>query len=388
MLYPMLFAVIAIFLWGNPLSSMVADLASLGIPKEIAQSDFANYWLGGRLAVEGSTKLLYEHARYFPVMQEIFGDDIEIRNWSYPPHTLLFLWPLGLMPYKAALVTFLVSGLAVFSFAAFSALRSFGSRGQWASFALSQLPTVFMMLAFMQNGLHLGALALAGFLLMKKSPVLAGLCFAALTIKPQLGILIPVILIFVGAWRTILWSSLFTVALLILSALVFGIQDWVDYIRYTVAYQSGLMHDWNGVFLKMMPGLFASLRVLGFDSHLSQNIHLSIAIICLPFIIWWLYREQDTIKRLFILLAGTFLITPYSFNYDMGAFSVIAGILLTKTEENASIHILCWSFAAAFPAFVLLFGGLNFPISPVFVASILVWAALGSKKQQKPVTNS
>jgi len=382
-LYAVLFTLIATVIWGQGLFTIVIDLVSPGISSKIFQSDFANYWLAGLFVVESSTELLYVHEQYFQAMQEFFGEDIEVRNWSYPPHALLFLWPLGLLPYKFAVAAFLISGLFFFSVAGMATFRAYGRLACLPTFIISQLPVVIMMLACMQNGLHLGALALAGFLFIKKNPVLSGLCFAILTIKPQLGILIPFLLVFVGAWRAVLWAGVFTIALICLSAIIFGLQDWLDYIQHTIPYQTGVMHHWNGIFLKMMPGLFASLRVWGFDSQVAQAAHFVFALFLLPVVLWRLYLETDWMRRLFILFVGTFLITPYSFIYDMGAFSVVAGVLLSKVtlDEPASAQIL-WPFAAALPALVLLLGEFNMPITPIFLLSLFICVGFGAKRQQ------
>ena len=38
---------------------------------------------------------LFWQDRYFPILQQLFGADSQIRNWGYPPHYLFFVWPLG-----------------------------------------------------------------------------------------------------------------------------------------------------------------------------------------------------------------------------------------------------------------------------------------------------
>ena len=51
-------------------------------------------------------------------------------------------------------------------------------------------------------------------------PALAGLLIALLTLKPQLGLLIPIALVFSGQWRVVLWA---TIAMLIVyQEAVFG----------------------------------------------------------------------------------------------------------------------------------------------------------------------
>ncbi len=89
-IYILLFAFVASILWFIEISPIVNDLFTPGIGSSLGEKDFANYWLGGKFAVSGLTRDLYQFELYFPKMQEAFGEGIEIRNWSYPPHTLLF----------------------------------------------------------------------------------------------------------------------------------------------------------------------------------------------------------------------------------------------------------------------------------------------------------
>lgn len=371
--YPAFVIAITLLFWGERFLAIFADLASPDVTLLLAQSDFANYWLGGLFVVEGTTEVLYDQATYFASMQEKFGNGIEIRAWSYPPHTLLFLWPLGFVPYKTGLVVFLITGFVAFYFAAAAALRSLANPGYETPYAISLLPFMIVMVACMQNGLHLGALMIAGLLLMHKSPFLSGLCFAILTIKPQLGILIPFLLIFCGAWRSIFWATVLTIFLVLISIVAFGMQDWLDYFDQTIPYQTMVMHKWDGSFLRMMPGLFASLRVLEIDPGWAQIIHMVAGAVLLPVILRWMYSEADRPTKAFILLVGTFLITPYSFIYDMGAYAVIASIMFVNSLNTRNWSTFVWTCALAVPAVVFPLSAVGLPLAPVLLLVILIW---------------
>lgn len=74
--------------------------------------DFANTWLGGRLALTGDPGAHFSFLAYNTTLKELFGPDYPTHLWSYPPHFLLFTWPLALMPYMAAYVVYTTLGLA------------------------------------------------------------------------------------------------------------------------------------------------------------------------------------------------------------------------------------------------------------------------------------
>jgi hypothetical protein len=125
---------------------------------------------------------------------------------------------------------------------------------------LALLGFVLMMLVAAQNGFMTSAALLFGLAWMKRRPALAGLAFACLTVKPQLVFLIPVLLAFDRNWLALLWSAVFTIVLLALSVLLFGLESWGAYLTDTLAFQRSVMTDWYGIFLRMMPTVFGSMR--------------------------------------------------------------------------------------------------------------------------------
>ena len=51
---------------------------------------------------------------YAVAFAEKFGAGYPLHIWSYPPHLLLFTWPLALMPYMPAYILYCAVGLAVY----------------------------------------------------------------------------------------------------------------------------------------------------------------------------------------------------------------------------------------------------------------------------------
>src|SRR5690349_3156148 len=70
--------------------------------------DFSNYWQAARLTLEGTQQILFEPAQYEAYLLAEFGQGVQLLAWSYPPHFLLFIWPLGYLPFAAALAIFLL----------------------------------------------------------------------------------------------------------------------------------------------------------------------------------------------------------------------------------------------------------------------------------------
>lgn len=371
------FALLALIAYIPQWLPFVRGLLWDGLVPVITNRDFANYWMAGQLVVHDEPRILFTHDWYFARFREVFGADAEIRSWSYPPHFLLFVWPLGLLEYKTAMLVFLAGTFALFLISVGVFRRNFAPRSNLLVLGLALAGYFLQMVVATQNGFLLAALLLFGLALMKDRPVLAGLAFACLTVKPQLGVLIPLLLIFDRNWKVIGWAALFTVVLVTLSMLLFGIESWHAYVTETLSYQRFVMTNWQGIFLRMMPTMFGSLRTLGFSPTAALNVQLLVSVAAAALVIWILRKETEPLRRAFAITCATFLVTPYAFNYDMGALCVVAAVLAgsdrAPTTPSAAIVIAA---VAAISAAVMNLGRANLPITPLILAAGLLVLAL------------
>lgn len=328
--------------------------------------DFANYWLAATLALEGRVNDVFgPHATYLAAMRAVFGADYPWHSWSYPPHYLLLMLPLALLPYKAALLSFLTATFLLFLAAARAACRQ--PKG-WQLLLL--LPPVLTNAYVAQNGFLLSALLLAGLALRDRRPVVAGLCFGLLTIKPQLGVLLPLLLLWERQWVTIASATLTAVLFAALSAAVFGLGAWSGYITQTMPYQTWVMTEKTGLFLHMMPTLFGSVRSLSGDAAAAFAIHLPFAAAVLALYLMSLVRLARPEARAAATLFATTLAVPYLLNYDLVA--LVAGAVFWSDRGRMS---LSWGSAlavlAVVPMLMPLFGLSGWPIAPL--AILPVW---------------
>ena len=123
--------------------------------------------------------------------------------------------------------------------------------------------------------------------------MLAGLAFGPLTIKPQLGILIPLLLLLERDWATILWSGASTLALVALSASTFGLETWSTYLTVTIAEQRSVLTDWTGWFLSMMPTAFAAARSLGADPSLAALLQGPFSVLGIMAAVWLFMQDES-----------------------------------------------------------------------------------------------
>jgi hypothetical protein len=352
------------------LLSFAQALLSNGTPMSVVDRDFANYWMGARLALAGEHPDLFIQESYFKHLQATFGPDTPWRNWGYAPHFLLMIVPLGWLGYQTAMMLFLASTLLLFLSAAIAFRREYAPQSDWRVLALATAGYALMMIDTTQNGFLFGAMLLFGLAWRHKRPLLAGFAFSLLTMKPQIGFLVPVLLVFERRWSTLAWAAVSTVMLVVVSALVFGLDSWKVYLTETLAYQRGVMSNFTGIFLAMMPTVFGSIRTLGYLPEVAFSAQWPITLAGLPIVVMLLHIERNPLRAAFVLACGTFVISPYAFNYDMGALTVVAAVL-------AGQHGLRWGATAAAGATaglagaVMPLGAAGFPISPLLLIAAL-----------------
>ncbi|GJL94240.1 MAG: hypothetical protein DHS20C05_06450 [Hyphococcus sp.] len=185
--------------------------------QEASKEDLVAFWRAAHLAIEGAAASAYD--------ADIFRAPLEENNrgllWLNPPHMLLLVGPLALLPYGVAKLIWIA--LSVISLGLIARLTK---ASPMLLVAIFLSPALFASLLVLQSGPMIALGLLAALLISDRRPILAGLIFAFLTVKPQYGFLIPVFLVARGEWRTILYTVLFSAALFAVSTLAFGIDAW------------------------------------------------------------------------------------------------------------------------------------------------------------------
>jgi hypothetical protein len=376
-----LFAVWVLIRYGIRLGLLFYAELGLDMDTNIVDRDFANYWVGGRLVLEGNYAMLFDQPAYYAHLKELFGSNYQIHAWSYPPHFLGFVAPLGFLEYRPALAAFLVVTLAFFAWSAREFRKRYAPGASPGLVVLALAGFVFMQIEATQNGFFTAALLLATFAFMREKPALAGFFLALLTVKPQLGFLIPLLALLDRNWKLLGWASGFTVALIAGSVALFGIDVWRAYFEHTLPYQNYVMTNWGGIFLEMMPSAFGSLRTLGYPYSTAIQVQAMVSVISLAILLALLLRLREPLERVFAILAGTLLISPYAFNYDMGAVSVAAACLALRARAaNRPGSMAIYGALAVLPGMLQQAGDAGLPFAPLLLAAVFAVLWSGARK--------
>jgi len=328
--------------------------------------DFLNTWMGGRSMFSGGPAPWFDARTYAAALRDMLGPTYPETYWSYPPHVVLFVWPLGLMPYLFAYIAWCVIGIALYLFACASALP------RERLLFLAVAPGVAVCVFFGQNGFYTAALLIGGLLALDRRPVLAGVLFGILTIKPQLGLLLPIILLLERRWATIA-SAAATVALLfVATALLFGWDVWLDYWHKIVPQQMWLTENAGGLMFSLVSSLFFGARLIHLPLGVAWAIQYAGSTFAVAAVVWTYWKRRDPNLSLALFVTATFLFTPYILNYDMVMFGFVVALLRDRPDNTMRDHWLLlavWSL----PVTMMFAGAIWIPLAPVVLVMFACW---------------
>jgi hypothetical protein len=332
--------------------------------------DFVNSWMGGRAAWNGDAAAWFDFQAYNGALRALFGGNFPEHNWSYPPHILLFVWPLALMPYLAGYAVWCAIG-----FALYFAVAGWKERRPGRLVMLAAAPAVLVNVFAGQNGFFTAALLIGALRLLDRRPAVSGILFALLTVKPQLGLLVPLMLALTARWLCLATAALATAALVAATAALFGADVWIDYFKQAVPMQQAVLMHGSGIFPAMMPTVFMNGRIAGLPLEWCWAAQLCASAAAVGAVVWTFRRPRDPVLSLALFVAASFVVTPYAFNYDMVVFGWIVMLLRDHPGSVLKDHRLAlavWTL----PVSTILLGLAHIPISSLVLIVFtgrLIW---------------
>jgi hypothetical protein len=277
-------------------------------------TDFSDVYAAGQLANHGHAEATFDPPRQFVQEQALFGRSTQFYGWHYPPLFLLLAAPLARLPYLGALIAFQLATLAFYLLALRRLLGRMPSQ-TWLLVALA-FPAVFVNLTHGHNGFLTAGLIALALALLDTRPVLAGLCFGLVAYKPQFGVLIPLVLMATGRWRSFAAAAT-TVAFLALAATaLFGFAIWPAFLAGAHFTRETVLEQGGTGFHKIQT-VFAWVRMWGGPVALAYTVQ-AIVSVCVAAMAVALWRSTAPIAfKGAALCIGMLLTTPYALDYDL-----------------------------------------------------------------------
>ncbi|HEY8947496.1 MAG TPA: glycosyltransferase family 87 protein [Rhizomicrobium sp.] len=348
---------------------------ALPFPKDgsslVVGRDFLNFWMYGRAALGHAAERFYDPNFYHHLLQGFLGANYPRQNWSYPPDIMLLAAPFGLIGYLPALLCWTIIGFGVLFIVA---------RGQWKQPALTAALFVAPATAFClmsgQSSLLTTALLVTVFACLDRRPLLAGVLIGLLTLKPQLGLLLPVMLCASGRWRVLFMAAATTAVLFMLSIMLFGLHAWQAYLELGIPVQNSVLSDPRLLAAPFMPTIFMNLHAVGASYTTAMTVQVVIALLAAVTVFWaFRHRNGDPDLQQALFFACAMAATPYLLSYDSLPL-VFAGLALLKADAldaagRRLVQLVFW-----LPFLQLGLGILHIPGPALIAPAFAVWLAL------------
>lgn len=289
--------------------------------------DFLNFWMYGHAAFAADPGRYYEPHLYNHLLQTMLGADYPIQSWSYPPTIMLVAAPFALLGYRAALLVWTLLG-AMFLHRAMA--RQTPRRTAIVAAFVS--PAAVFCVMSGQSAFITTAMLIAIFAMLKRRPIFAGILIGLLTLKPQLGLLLPVMLIAAGQWRAFGAAAITAAALAALTMLLFGPQAWSDWLHIGLPAQNVVLSDTHILAARLMPTIFMNLHLAGAPYGVAMALQLCVSLLAAAAVGWAFHtrRDADPLVLLALFLACAVAATPYLMSYDTLPLACAALLLLAR----------------------------------------------------------
>ncbi len=282
---------------------------------------------------------VYDWAEHVAFQTELIGAAKPVEYYFlYPPHFLFatpaFAW---LEPVQAYLA-FLAGTIVLYATALNLIARD------W----LKALPAAiagggaYICMLWVQNGFLTAALLVSGLVFLPARPALSGVLFGILTVKPQLGLLVPIALAAGGYWRTFAWAAGTFLALALVTELFLGPGIWLAFLASMMQTKNFL--EAGSLWFKMQTPFALTLPILGqIGAYAIQGIVAAFV----GWLVWRTWREPRTSYWLksALLIPASLLVSPYLYAYDAVPLTA-AALLLLRDNPNLPMPDCIALFAA------------------------------------------
>lgn len=302
--------------------------------------DFSAFFIAAHAAADGAAAEIYNVADFQARLNAVFpGRDDLTLSWQYPPTYLLIIAAFAGMPY--------LLGFTIFSATTAGAYTSLLRReinDNLLFFGIVASPAAFIALTSGQNGFLTAALLILAASDPKRRPIIAGIAAGLLTVKPHLGLLIPIAYLAAGCWRAMGVAALTAIVLALVSLLAYGAEPWIAFFASVTEVNdrvsAGLMP------LAKMATPYAAALYAGLPEWPARVFHLACGAGA-AFTVWRVWRTgSDNALRAATLIAGVFIAAPYGFYYELIILGFPVAVVVIRALETGWLKYEQWMLAA------------------------------------------
>ncbi|MDR3505721.1 MAG: glycosyltransferase family 87 protein [Acidocella sp.] len=298
-----------------------------------ALRDGLDFWAGGFLLLNRQLPVLFDHTAYQAFLQGLYGK-LPYHLWSYPPSYGLIAAGFGwLSPWQAVLA------FDALTLALLALVLRFAGKSWWFVVAILLAPAALEGAMEHQNAALMTMLIGGGLLLLGSRPRCAGALIGLATIKPQLGLVLPLYLLRRSP-IAFLYAGLAAVLLAVASLWAFGVGAWQGFINYTSPMMSNvLLTGQPPEFAGGLVSVFAAAKpYLGVWGALAAQGVVSLAAVLAGL-------KTRSVPALLIL---SLLASPYLHDYDLLGAALATALLVEERLQTGFVtgepvlYFLAW----------------------------------------------
>jgi alpha-1,2-mannosyltransferase len=335
--------------------------------------DFMVFWSASHVMLHGTAAQVYNITSFSAAERALFSSFPKdtFLPWLYPPTFLLLVMPLAWLPVVLSYLLFIGTSLLVY---ARGALAVTGLTHRTGTLLLLSSPCVFVAAVFGQNSLLTGAIAAFAVRWIDRYPVRAGIYIGLLSIKPQMAILFPFVLIAARAWRVMAVAAVTALAFSALSLAVCGTHAAGLFLLSTDIARSLILEHGTHFWLAS-PTTFAALRLADIPVTAAYALQGLVATLAIASACQIWRSTPDVGARTAILALATLIANPYVWHYELAwlglalAWLLATGLRTGWLPGEQPVIVLAWLL----PLYELFNRDLKLPqIGPVILLLLLL----------------
>ncbi len=306
--------------------------------------DWVVFHTAAQRFLAGDLSLLLEPHRFTAEINRShaawLGAPLEFHPWVDPPPSLLLFLPFGLLPYMVSYCLFLT----------FSATAMVAALWPWAPAAPSRAllfagvglsPFTAFNIGAGQLGFMITALLAGGVWLMPRRPVLAGLLFSLVALKPTFGLMIPFALLAGRHWRAMVSCTAGVIVLCVASVLAFGLDLWRGWFGFVAGFDprfAGVVEALH----RFDQSVFTSLDTLGAPHGMANAAQIG-AMLLGASGVWVAFAWPLAWRsRVVVLLCAAMLAGPHVAGYDAVMLALASTLVLIDVHRDEAGSSRLW----------------------------------------------
>lgn len=319
-------------------------------------ADFLQEWVGARMVLTGHVSELYNVEvfrawQYDPTIVGFAWKTDQYFPPVYPPPHYAIFTPFALLPYRVAVVVWLLLliGAAWFSAKLIADIanhqrpndngtlaRDIKDKTRFLWLGLVLFPSLLFSITLGQKSVcWLFLICLSWRLLQCHRDYAAGMVFGILSIKPTLFFLLPLVMLRNGKWRFFVGASVSVCAIWGTTACFMPFDAWVAFAKVVgttgnYAENIGYRLEWSCNLMTMAYSL---------PTELTQWCKWAICIPLSIYLLYCVFEDRhfgiDSPEKGLMILGSTLLVSPHTYHYDLCILLLPILCLSTTASQRA-----------------------------------------------------